>query len=152
MAKKRVRRTKEQIAKDNDSKLIIQAVIEKDLGKIERPEPKGLGDTVENILHATGIDKVAKFILGEDCGCDKRKEKLNKLFPYKQPLCLTESEYNWLHEFYKSNPNQITQSQKQPMLDIYNRVFRNNLKPMGCADCWRDINLRLKHVYNTYES
>ena len=44
---------------------------------------KGLGDTVEKITKATGIDKVAKFILGEDCGCEERKQKLNKLFPYK---------------------------------------------------------------------
>jgi len=42
-------------------------------------KPKGLGDTVENVLKATGIDKIAKFVLGEDCNCDKRKEKLNKV-------------------------------------------------------------------------
>ena len=38
---------------------------------------KGLGDSVEKILKATGIDKVAKKVLGDDCGCDKRKEALN---------------------------------------------------------------------------
>ena len=43
---------------------------------------KGLGDTVEKVFKATGIDKVAKWILGEDCGCEERKEKLNKMFPY----------------------------------------------------------------------
>jgi hypothetical protein len=55
---------------------------------------KGLGDTVEKVLEATGIAKVAKWVLGEDCGCDKRKKNLNKLFPYKKPECLTEDEYN----------------------------------------------------------
>lgn len=45
---------------------------------------KGLGDTVEKILHATGIDKVVHFIAGEDCGCEERKEKLNKLWKYKK--------------------------------------------------------------------
>ena len=37
---------------------------------------KGLGDSIEKITKATGIDKVAKFILGEDCGCQARQEKL----------------------------------------------------------------------------
>ena len=43
---------------------------------------KGLGDTVEQVLEATGIAKVAKWVLGEDCGCDKRKQILNDLYPY----------------------------------------------------------------------
>ena len=46
---------------------------------------KGLGDTIEKITTATGIKKVVKKIIGEgdnECGCNKRKEKLNKMFPY----------------------------------------------------------------------
>jgi len=46
---------------------------------------KGLGDTIEKITTATGIKKVVKKIYGEgdnECGCNKRKEKLNKMFPY----------------------------------------------------------------------
>jgi hypothetical protein len=39
---------------------------------------KGLGDTVEKITTATGIKKAVKFLAGEDCGCDERKELLNK--------------------------------------------------------------------------
>jgi activator of HSP90 ATPase len=44
---------------------------------------KGLGDSVEKFTKATGIKKVVDSILG-DCGCSKRKEKLNKVFPYKR--------------------------------------------------------------------
>ena len=44
-------------------------------------ESKGLGDTIEKITKATGIDKLVKFIAGEDCGCDERQEILNKKFP-----------------------------------------------------------------------
>jgi hypothetical protein len=46
---------------------------------------KGFGDTVEAITKATGIKKVVEKIseaTGRDCGCDKRKEYLNKKFPY----------------------------------------------------------------------
>tara|TARA_Y100000592_G_C5357348_1_gene261844 strand:+ start:128 stop:394 length:267 start_codon:yes stop_codon:yes gene_type:complete len=49
----------------------------------EKAKPKGLGDTVEEVFKKTGISYIAKKALGEDCGCDKRKEKLNKMFPYK---------------------------------------------------------------------
>ena len=44
---------------------------------------KGLGDTVEKITEITGIKKLVELIPG-DCGCDKKKEMLNKAFPYKQ--------------------------------------------------------------------
>ena len=44
---------------------------------------KGLGDTVEKITKATGIKSLFNTVTGGDCGCDKRKDKLNKIFPYK---------------------------------------------------------------------
>ena len=43
---------------------------------------KGLGDTVEKITTATGVKSLFDKIKG-DCGCNKRKEMLNKKFPYK---------------------------------------------------------------------
>ena len=46
---------------------------------------RGLGDTVYKITHATGLDKLAEIytkITGKPCGCDKRQDALNKLFPY----------------------------------------------------------------------
>jgi|TARA_R110000744_G_scaffold84687_1_gene165789 hypothetical protein len=45
---------------------------------------KGLGDTIEEILKKSGVKYVANQLLGEDCGCDERKETLNEKFPYKQ--------------------------------------------------------------------
>ena len=49
-------------------------------------ESKGLGDTIEKITKVTGIKKVVEGVskaVGKDCGCNKRKEALNKRFPYK---------------------------------------------------------------------
>jgi len=52
-------------------------------------ESKGLGDTIAKITHATKLDvfahKVAQVMGKEDCGCNRRREKLNDLFPYKKP-------------------------------------------------------------------
>ena len=61
--------------------------------KKEQPAPKkpraprkkksqGLGDTIEKVTEATGIKAVVKAVLGDDCGCDDRKAKLNEMFPY----------------------------------------------------------------------
>ena len=43
---------------------------------------KGLGDTVEKFTKATGIKALADKIQA-DVGCEKRKQTLNKYFPYK---------------------------------------------------------------------
>ena len=47
-------------------------------------ESKGLGDTIEKFTTATGIKKVVETVTGGGCGCSKRKQKLNIMFPYKQ--------------------------------------------------------------------
>ena len=48
---------------------------------------KGFGDTIAKITHATGLNKVAEAVAKaaghEDCGCGRRQDKLNELFPYK---------------------------------------------------------------------
>lgn len=48
---------------------------------------RGLGDTVEKITTATGVKKVVETVAkvtGKDCGCGKRKDTLNRLFPYQK--------------------------------------------------------------------
>jgi len=49
---------------------------------------KGLGDTIAKITNVFGIDiladKIAKLFGKEDCGCDRRRKKLNKLVPYNK--------------------------------------------------------------------
>ena len=47
---------------------------------------KGLGDTIAKITHFLYLDKlaekVARLFGKEDCGCTRRKNKLNKIVPY----------------------------------------------------------------------
>jgi len=53
--------------------------------KENKTKSKGLGDTIEKITTATGIKKVVEIIskvTGNDCGCQKRKEKLNNYRKY----------------------------------------------------------------------
>jgi hypothetical protein len=51
-----------------------------------KQKSQGLGDTIAKFTHATGLDvvadKVAKALGAEDCGCNRRREKLNELVPF----------------------------------------------------------------------
>ena len=54
---------------------------------MENKKSKGLGDSIEKITKATGIHNLAqrgaRAMGKKDCGCNKRRDKLNKAFPYK---------------------------------------------------------------------
>jgi hypothetical protein len=48
---------------------------------------EGLGDTIEKITTVTGIKKIVDTVAkatGSDCGCGKRKDTLNRAFPYNK--------------------------------------------------------------------
>lgn len=111
---------------------------------------KGLGDTIAKITEATGIDKLVKFVAGEDCGCDERKEKLNKLFPYAKPLCLTEDEFNTLDNYFKQNTNTLTSDEQTSLIAINNRVLNQKLTFSTCSSCLRDLVSKLRVIYNEY--
>ena len=113
---------------------------------------KGLGDTVESVLEATGIAKVAKFVLGEDCNCEVRKQKLNEWFPYRKPECLTEEEYNYLTETRILEQETFKPSEVTRIREIYSRIMKIRLEPSSCASCFREIVFNLRKIYQAYEA
>lgn len=119
--------------------------------RITKPS-EGLGDTIEKITTATGIKAAVKWLAGDDCGCEARKEKLNQLFRYSQPKCLTEEEYNWLTTWYGRNLHSIRPDEQKQLIAIYNRVFGLKQQMTGCSSCIADVNNRLKKVFEAYES
>lgn len=122
------------------------------MAKQTTKKAQGLGDTIEQITEATGIKKLVKFIAGDDCGCDARKEKLNALFPYHKPECLTEDEYNYLDESKVLDKNTIKPSEQDAILKIYNRVFHVSGEPTSCASCLRDIVIKMQKVFAEYQT
>ena len=111
---------------------------------------KGLGDDIEKITEATGIKKLVKFIAGEDCGCDERKDKLNKIFRHNKLECLTEDEYDYLTEFFAKNKNVLNNQEIKKLYEISNRVFNKKNKPSSCSSCIRTTVLRLKKLVDAY--
>jgi len=111
---------------------------------------QGVGDTVEKITTATGIKKAVKFLAGEDCGCDERKEKLNALYSYHKPNCLTEEEYNYLKPRV-GKLNTVQPDEQKKLLEIYNRVFNDKAVLTNCGSCFlNNVWSKLENLFKTY--
>ena len=122
----------------------------KEWKKNHEAKSEGVGDTVAKITKATGIEKAVKFLAGEDCGCDERKEVLNHIFPYQKPLCFTEEEYNYLTGRI-GKMNKVTIEEQKQILSIYNRVFKDKKELTSCSSCFLNgVWKKLERVYKEY--
>jgi len=105
----------------------------KEWAKNHAQASEGLGDTVEKITTATGIKKAVKWLAGEDCGCDQRKEKLNKMFRYKKPECLNEQEFELIKMAVDTKKNAFTSQEQEQFKQIYERVFKVKVDCTPCS-------------------
>jgi|TARA_R110000787_G_scaffold36651_3_gene93384 hypothetical protein len=51
-----------------------------------KDKSRGFGDTVAKVTKLTGIKSVVDTVskkMGKDCGCNKRRDTLNRIIPYK---------------------------------------------------------------------
>ena len=103
-------------------------------GRPKKKKPKGLGDTIEQITEATGIKKVVKAIAGEDCGCDERRDKLNKIFPYsRQPECLEPDDIEYLASGVLRKTT-LKYEDRERIATIHARVFNHKFDiPCTCS-------------------
>ena len=122
---------------------------------IHSEKSKGLGDTVEKLMKITGVDKLVKFVAGEDCGCDERKDKLNDLFRYKNPLCLNEEEYAVLDDILNRDDiksmRRLNHTEQADLLKVWNRIFQSKKPTTSCNQCGAELVKELRAVYNTYQ-
>lgn len=94
-------------------------------------KPKGLGDTVETIIKATGLDKLVK----DDCGCEARKAALNLLLPYRyKARCVTTEESEKWAEFKEHLQVRIPSEQVVYVCELYASVFNRQVW-YPCASC-----------------
>jgi hypothetical protein len=108
-----------------------------------------LGDTIEAITTNTGIKAAVDWFseaTGIDCGCDARKEKLNKLFRYRKPECLTKEEYEFIGTMIGRNT--VSSIEQTQINKIYNRVFKDSVQPTSCSSCLRGRVQELETLYN----
>lgn len=118
-------------------------------------KPEGLGDVVANITKATGLDKVAEAAAEafgfEDCGCEERQDRWNKLFSFRKPECFTEQEYLFLKYFFEDYTNKVSYTDRKKLYEIYNRVFRKSETPTSCSACLRDKINSLRKLFSDYQ-
>jgi hypothetical protein len=117
-----------------------------------KKQSEGLGDTVEKIIHFTGLQH---FVDGKDCGCDERKQKLNEMFPYRfKARCLTEDEYNQWTDFQLNKSLTLNSEQIKFVCDLYASVFNRQVW-YPCSGCVKEMIAmidRLDKVYETYKT
>ena len=114
---------------------------------------KGLGDDIEKVTKATGIKKAVDWFsekTGIDCGCDKRKELLNKLFPRKQVECLNKDEHDFLNSI--KTATRLGSSQNKELFKIYNRVFNDRKQPCNCTGTIKRMYNDLMRLNKEYEN
>lgn len=101
----------------------------------------GAGDVVEKVAKATGLDK----LVGDDCGCKERKEKLNKLFSFGSKIvnCPTDDQA----EYINSITTRVTLQNRIELAKIYQDVYGKQIDPNStCGDCWANHLTKLKRA------
>jgi len=104
-------------------------------------EIRGLGDVVEAFTKATGIkavvDKVSD-VLGVDCGCDERREKLNNLLPRgrKQVRCMTDEEYTEYGLFMNTRKKgRLEADEVKYLMSLYTNIYNRKWAKVRCTQC-----------------
>ena len=104
-------------------------------------EIRGLGDVVEAFTKATGIkavvDKVSD-VLGVDCGCDERREKLNNLLPRgrKQVRCMTDEEYTEYGLFMNTRKQgRLEADEVKYLMSLYTKIYNRKWAKVRCTQC-----------------
>ena len=112
---------------------------------------KGLGDTIDKFTTMTGIKKLVRRLFGDDCGCDERKEWLNKKFPYAKKMTKDQkSIFEKTYEKIQKRGFHIVKAQEQEVLrQLYLEIFEVNKKPTSCGSCVKET---LNHLQRVYES
>tara|TARA_R110000796_G_scaffold915_6_gene3539 strand:- start:1653 stop:2126 length:474 start_codon:yes stop_codon:yes gene_type:complete len=112
---------------------------------------KGLGTKITDVTKALGLDVVAETVasaLGaEDCGCAKRAEDLNKLFPNRSLNDLSNEDFNYLTEFFKSKRSSVSPKEQKELVGIFNNIFNSKRVVSNCSPCVANLIKDLKKIY-----
>jgi len=102
---------------------------------------KGLGDSIDKFTSLTGIKKLVRRIFGDDCGCDERKEWLNKTFPYAKKM--TQDQKSIFEKIYKQIADRgfhiVKKEEQQTMIILYNQIFGVKKQATSCGSCVKEL-------------
>jgi RNA polymerase sigma factor (sigma-70 family) len=127
--------------------------------RLKHMKSKGFGDTIEKLTKATGIKKLVELISnGKDCGCDKRKEALNKLWKYNyKPECLTPEQITEYKAFVDTRQMNLTGNGKaigklskgeiEYITGFFAVVFNRKKWTPECSSCVGTSKMLVSMVY-----
>jgi hypothetical protein len=117
--------------------------------KDSQEESVGLGDVVEKITEATGIKRVVKWLFGENCGCEQRKDdlnqiqiikkkrkELNKHFWLKYPNFMTQEDFDIIAPIIEDEKrNRYYADEVVQIYRVYNFIFGRRDEVSTCSSC-----------------
>lgn len=112
---------------------------------------KGLGDSIDRFTEFTGIKKLVKRLFGDDCGCDERKQWLNKRFPYAKKM--TKDQKSIFEKIYKKIADRkfsiVKAEEQESLIILYNEIFGIKKKGTSCGSCVKQTLDNLQRVYES---
>jgi hypothetical protein len=117
-----------------------------------KSKSKGLGDKIAAVTKATGIEKVVKTFFGDDCGCDKRRDRLNKMFPSRKITQMDEEQLGFFKDVvqvkYRTHGN-LGREVGDKFYKLYQDVFSIKKSKTSCASCNKSMYIELLKVYES---
>ena len=112
---------------------------------------QGLGDKVAAITKATGIEKIVKTFFGDDCGCDERRDRLNKMF--SRPVKMMDSAQRKFFEEeimarYKKSQS-LTRHVGDAFYKLYEELLNKKKSRTTCASCNKNMYIELLKIYES---
>jgi len=118
------------------------------LQKNSKTQSKGVGDTIAKITKATGVDKLVHAIVGDDCGCEQRRQTLNRLFPYATPMdAEARATYEATFNGWEQWPEFNLEKQRVLVTMLTTHTGRR-YKLTRCGSCVRQNMKQLETIYN----
>ena len=117
-----------------------------------KPKSKGLGDKIAAVTKATGIEKVVKTFFGDDCGCDERRDRLNKMFPSRKVNQMDDEQLAFFRDViqvkYRTHAN-LGRDIGDKFYQLYQDVFGVKKKKTSCSSCNKSMYIELLKVYES---
>ena len=117
-----------------------------------KPKSKGLGDKIAAVTKATGIEKVVKTFFGDDCGCDERRDRLNKMFPSRKVEQMDEEQIAFFRDViqvkYRTHAN-LGRDIGDKFYQLYQDVFGVKKTKTSCSSCNKRMYIELLKVYES---
>ena len=114
-----------------------------------KSKSKGLGDTIAKVTKATGVEKIVKTFFGDDCGCDQRRERLNKMFPYRTINDMTQQQIQFFKDVLQPayRHGVLGKENRKQFYALYESVFEKKMQQTSCASCNKNMYIELLKVY-----